>query len=177
MVFQGICPFHPSDIYWCEVTIFLIYTESVMMPPLSFLILIIVSFFCDQYIYIFINFIDSLKESTSGFINFSIFVFFVFLFHEFTFWSLLFPFSFLLWSYFLSFFFFLRLKVIDLRPYFLIQVFKTAVNFPLSIPLVATHKFLYVIFNFHAVQNTYKYLKNFLNSIWSENIGCMTRIL
>lgn len=49
-----------------------------MMPPLSFLILIIVSFLCDQYSYIFINFIDPLKESTSGFINFSIFVF---LFH------------------------------------------------------------------------------------------------
>ena len=45
-VFQGICPFYLSfRIYWYLVVIILIHIESVMMPSLSVLTLVSVSYF------------------------------------------------------------------------------------------------------------------------------------
>lgn len=49
-----------------------------MMPPLSFLILIIVSFFCDQYIYIYLSTSLILSKNQLLVSLISLFLFFLF---------------------------------------------------------------------------------------------------
>lgn len=126
------------------------------------------AFFSDQSNKRFINFTNTPKESTFGFID--VLYCFCFLFHQFPLWSLLFPFSFLLWlSFFFSYLLKAEAEATDLKSYFPSNIVVYCCKFPFKYCFSGNPQILYGIFHFYAVQNTTKYLEIFQICYWFLN--------